>query len=289
MSDRPTLTSVQEIVQMGDPVLRNLQITRCYSELAAAVAGLLGRRDVNWLAFGAWASGTAGAAIRGEGLPVDLGTSRAVADGNLAIIEDVAPRFICWIDEIERSKGPTRAALERAVSHSMFESAPQLASALVAYQAAIEIAAVTDIAQDPVADKLFAEQILLGNVYVASHEQELADGFVDQAMPLGGLFGRITTRFVQVVTPDGPLDVCEDVPPPSYLGGPSFPDVLEKIANLELKALAASWDQSSEGDSPNANATTWESFHERMGYIFTFFRSFQRDERYYDVPQHFLA
>ena len=50
---------------MTDPVRRNVAITTCYRDLSVAVADILGRRDVNWLAFGAWASGTAGRVIRG--------------------------------------------------------------------------------------------------------------------------------------------------------------------------------------------------------------------------------
>ena len=101
----PTQQMVGDIVAMTDPVVRNVAITACSRYLALAVADVVGRRDVNWLAFGAWASGTAGAAIRGEDLLVDWGTSAAVAEGNRTIIADIAPRFVRWLDEIERAAG----------------------------------------------------------------------------------------------------------------------------------------------------------------------------------------
>lgn len=120
----PTQQMVGDIVAMTDPVVRNVAITTCYRDLALAVADVVGRRDVNWLAFGAWASGTAGRAIRGEGLPIDWGTSTAVAEGNRTIIADVAPRFVRWLDEVVRAGGPSRTALEVALGDAMFERPP---------------------------------------------------------------------------------------------------------------------------------------------------------------------
>ncbi len=101
---------------MADPVARNMEITRCYCDLSQDLALVLGPSDLNWFTFGAWASATAGHAIRGESLPVDWGTSENVAAGNLAIIVDVAPPFIRWLAEIERAGGPTDEALSATLS-----------------------------------------------------------------------------------------------------------------------------------------------------------------------------
>ena len=109
---------VVAVVAIADPVVRNVAITACYRDLALAVAEIVGRIDVNWLAFGAWASGSAGRVIRGDGLPLglDLGTSLAVAEGNRAIIGDIAPRFVRWLDEVTLAGAPTRMALEVALA-----------------------------------------------------------------------------------------------------------------------------------------------------------------------------
>jgi hypothetical protein len=48
-------------------VLRNLEITACYSSLAAAIA-TRGDPCSNWCAFATWASRQAGRTIRGEDL-----------------------------------------------------------------------------------------------------------------------------------------------------------------------------------------------------------------------------
>lgn len=285
----PSTAVIADIVAMRDPVERSFAITRCYRDLALAVADALGRRDVNWLAFGAWASGTAGAAIRGEGLLLDWGTSAAVAEGNRTIIADIGPRFVRWLDEIERAGGPSRTALEVALGDSVFDEAPDLRLALMAYQSALEACVLSGAVADPDVDRAVAELVLLGNVRVAAHEQRVADSLIDRAMPLGGLFGLVTTRFVHVVTPDGPLDVCRDVPRPSYLGGRIYPAALDRLTNVDLCDLARRFHHAFGTDVGTSDAATWESFEERMGYIFAFFRAFARDTRFFDVPGAFLG
>ena len=287
----PSQPDVAGIVAITDPVLRNVAITSCYRDLSLAVADLLGRVDVNWLAFGAWASGSAGRVIRGDGLPLnlDLGTSLAVAEGNRAIIADVGPRFVRWLDEVGRAGGPTRTALEVAVSDPLFDGAPDLAAGLTAYQTALELRALAAQAEpDDEADRAVAELMLLGNVRIAAHEQWIADAMIDEAMPLGGLFGRIATRFVEVYTPDGPVDVCREVPCPSYLGGQRFPAVLDHLTQADLCGLAERFEHALTVDVTGSAASTWECFDERMGFIFAFFRAYARDARFFDLPPEFV-
>jgi hypothetical protein len=61
----PDVEEVRRIAAIGDPVLRNLEITYCYSRLAAAVARRTGG-GANWCTFATWASRQAGSTIRGE-------------------------------------------------------------------------------------------------------------------------------------------------------------------------------------------------------------------------------
>ncbi len=63
----PTVAGVERITAIVDPVLRNLQITQCYHELAAAMAGMIGP-GANWCAVATWASRQAGQSIRQEDL-----------------------------------------------------------------------------------------------------------------------------------------------------------------------------------------------------------------------------
>ena len=60
----PTTADVDRIAALPDPVIRNLQITQCYHELAAAMAARVS--GANWCTFATWASQQAGQTIRKE-------------------------------------------------------------------------------------------------------------------------------------------------------------------------------------------------------------------------------
>jgi hypothetical protein len=68
---------VRRIAAIANPVIRNLEITHCYSRLSAALAASDG---ANWCTFATWASRQAGRTIRGEDmlehLELRLGTGR---------------------------------------------------------------------------------------------------------------------------------------------------------------------------------------------------------------------
>lgn len=59
------MPEVDLIVAVADPLVRNLQITQAYHELAAALAGRVGPA-ANWCTFATWASKQAGQTIRQE-------------------------------------------------------------------------------------------------------------------------------------------------------------------------------------------------------------------------------
>lgn len=67
MIQPPSLAEVDRIATLRDPVVRNLQITQCYHELAAALARRTGPY-ANWCTFATWASKQAGQTIRKEDL-----------------------------------------------------------------------------------------------------------------------------------------------------------------------------------------------------------------------------
>ncbi len=67
MPASPTVADVERIEAIQDAVLRNLQITQCYHELSAMLAGST-ERLANWCTFATWASRQAGQTIRKEDL-----------------------------------------------------------------------------------------------------------------------------------------------------------------------------------------------------------------------------
>lgn len=67
MMAAPTIVDVERIGAVKDAVVRNLQITQCYHELALVLGERTGG-SANWCTFAAWASKQAGQTIRKEDL-----------------------------------------------------------------------------------------------------------------------------------------------------------------------------------------------------------------------------
>ena len=63
----PTVNEIETIAAIHEPVLRNLLITQCYSDISKAFAQWGGSR-ANWCSFATWASKQAGQTIRKEDL-----------------------------------------------------------------------------------------------------------------------------------------------------------------------------------------------------------------------------
>jgi hypothetical protein len=70
------VAEVRRIVAIADPVIRNLEITHCYSRLSAEFARRLGD-GANWCTYATWASRQAGRTVRGEDLLDHLGNRLA--------------------------------------------------------------------------------------------------------------------------------------------------------------------------------------------------------------------
>ncbi len=68
----PSVEEVRRIVAVANPVIRNLEITDCYSRLAAEFAMRSGE-GANWCTYATWASRQAGGTIRGEDLLEQFG------------------------------------------------------------------------------------------------------------------------------------------------------------------------------------------------------------------------
>jgi hypothetical protein len=68
----PSADDVRRIAAIENPVIRNLEITHCYSRLAAAFAECSGE-GANWCTYATWASRQAGRTVRGEDLLEQLG------------------------------------------------------------------------------------------------------------------------------------------------------------------------------------------------------------------------
>lgn len=204
--DRPRRTvtreDVEDVTRTRDLVLRNFRITHSYHRLALDVRELVGSRDVNWLAFGAHASKTAGFAIRKEEVPLQeihealhrapgLGpvarlagralaasfvaryadrmlerTSGAISDGNLRIFADMAPVIVRFLDLVRHDRAFDRAKIE-AFRATLKPGPPEEDGQEIL---GLALAAWYQAAHEP-DPKRRSEFVLLGNARMGWHEQ----------------------------------------------------------------------------------------------------------------------
>jgi hypothetical protein len=276
---------VRWVVDMPDPLARNAAITRGYHALSEAVAEVLGRDHANWLTFGQWASAEARRSIDGEAVPVAfrpfvLGeVERAVAAGNAAIFGDVAPPFIHLVRTLASAGDLDALALRGEVlQHVVDPQHTDLARALGAYADAWLL--LRDGDPDP---KRRAERMLVANVSVGAHEQRLADPFVRAAIPGRWIAAVVATSHMGLRLPEGELRLDRDVAPPAYLGGRMFPPLLEELSDPAAIDLAERFGQELR-NAAASDALDWESYDDRMGFIFTLLRAHQCDPTLFPLP-----
>lgn len=283
---------VAQVVSNPDIVERNRQITRGYHELACAVGEILGRENANWLCFGVFASAEAGRAIRRESVPgfarpvFGSVVARAVAKGNAAVFGDVAlpfARFVLAfadsrIGSAVPSEAHVRLELDALCAHAQLCDNPDLTLAFVAYTDAL-------LLRDEPGEEARtrrAQRMLVGNAATGAHEQMVTHPFVRQAIPGRAILPLLGTAAMGLRMPQGTLELDKDVPAADYLNGAMFPTALTTLADPDALALAARFGQDPES-TRFSNAPNWESYLERMGYIFTLLRVFQQDPHIFDM------
>ena len=281
---------VARVVAIPDPLERNAAITHGYHDLSEAVAALLGRDHANWLTFGQWASAEARESIDGSAVPAVVrpffgdAIGAAVAAGNAAIFGDVALPFIRFVllfggvvagTAASRSAAAARAEL---LADPLITGNEDLVRAFTAYADAFDLLAAGD--PDP---GRRAERMLVANASIGAHEQLVADPYVRAAIPGRWISAIVATSHMGLKVPEGMLELQRDVPRPAYLDGAQFPPHLEHLDDPEACAIATRFGQ--DPDSAAASdAPDWESYDERMGFIFTLLRVYQGDPALFALP-----
>lgn len=293
------LAFVARVVAMPDPLRRNAAITRGYHALSEAVAAILGYDHANWLTFGQWASAEARDSIDGTGVPAVVRPffgeeiARAVADGNAAIFADVAPPFIRFATLFAGAgagsgtgsgarsgadPGALAQAREAILAEPQVAASEDLVRAFGAYADAASMLADGD--PEP---QRRAERMLVANASVGAHEQHVADPYVRAAIPGRWISAVVATSHMGLRVPEGMLELAHDIPPPAYLGGASFPAALERLDDRDAIELAVRFGQDL-GSADASSALDWESYDERMGFIFTLLRAYQCDPALFALP-----
>jgi hypothetical protein len=164
MSAGPEVDEVRRIAAIADPVIRNLEITHCYSRLAAALATATDG-GANWCTYATWASRQAGRTIRGEDLFEQLG--RRLGEGRSLL----HPISTFWRRLLRRGlfQADTRIGRLTAELHTPFD-AFELASASVARgnlkvfaEIGLEFARYLEVRRDPERFGRFVDELRPGD------------------------------------------------------------------------------------------------------------------------------
>jgi len=303
---RPQIEEVGRIAALPDPVIRNLQITECYSRLAAAVAD--GRPGANWCTFATWASRQAGSTIRGEDV-LDL-LQRELGRG----AELLHPIASLWRWLLRRGLFNRTSPLGRAIwsLHTPFD-AIELASDAVARgnlkvfaEIGLEFArylasdfdAFMAGLQDPELRQAFthleqgrttgdAGLVVLANLEIGLHEQKRLQPEIREALDaataperpllrriLGWPLQRQLTKLSRAVITDSLMVLS--LPGAVLLLGHNLDRPMPPVANADLEALLARYEPVPPAPD-DCGARDWAELDQRMHYIAHLFRAYHDD------------
>jgi hypothetical protein len=213
----------------------------------------------------------------------------AVAGGNGAVFGDVGPPFARFVmafrDDPPGPRDPARAAatLAELCSHPELLASPDMTRAFRAYADALLMPDADDADAGTNAAHGRAQRMFAANVSIGAAEQRVADPYVRAAIPGRSLMAIVATAHLGIHLPDAALALDRDVPAPAYLGGPPFPAPLMELDDSDALALAAEFGQDPTS-AARSHAPDWEIYRERMGFIFTFIRAYQRDPALFAMP-----
>lgn len=101
----PTVSDIDRIAAIQDPVGRNHEITACYHDLSRVLAERMGPA-ANWCTFATWASAQAGCTIRGE----DLERALEQRLDDSMVLADLARDQATRLRHVIRQQAPLRRA-----------------------------------------------------------------------------------------------------------------------------------------------------------------------------------
>jgi hypothetical protein len=291
-TDPPTPDEVERIAAIADPVLRNLEITACYSRLAVAMAAR-GDPCSNWCTFATWASRQAGRTIRGEDLLAGLEhelASDAVARGNRKVFAEIGLEFARYLRDCEPDLPPDAPAFAAFLDALRPGEPPDgqryLRQAFARYQQ-------QRFEPDP---GHRAQLVVLANLEIGLHEQtrlqpEIAEALDAAATTGDRLSGNLVRRLLGAVVQRGLTRTSRVVITRSFmvltlpgavlalgrnLDAP-FPEALRTPTDAELQELLARFEPAS-GALDDCGAEDWAQLTQRMHYIAHLFRA------YHEIP-----
>lgn len=308
---RVSVARVQAIASNPDPVVRNLQITDYYHDVALALRDMIGPEGGNnWPAWAGWASKHVGEHVRREDLPFLRGTCKVTT----AIARAILPASIhaaVWgpSDAMDRA----HEAISKANNNIFSRTCKQFSRFIETFQgdtepnqskwtrfaAGFKPGPYEEGGEDLLRDgfrsyyeamfepdaKKKAELVLLGNCQIVHDEQKHAHEEINVAIPR--FAGRpVTSWSLYLDTPNEMLRLGRDLP--SRPDGRTFPALLEEIQNPRLAATYKQHDRSRgidrDGTIQGSRCHDYRRIEDRMNMIVNIFRTRHDDSSLFNSP-----
>jgi hypothetical protein len=303
---KPEVDEVGRIAALPDPVIRNLQITECYSRLAAAVAD--GRPGANWCTFATWASRQAGGTIRGEDmlalLQRELGRDAELLHPFASLwralvrhgLFNRTSRFgrALWslhtpFDAFELASDAVARGNRKVFAEIGLEFARYLALDFDAFMAGLQDPelrqAFTHLEQGRASGE--AGLVVLANLEIGLHEQTRLQPEIREALDaalapeqsllkriLGWPLQRQLTKLSREVITESLMVLS--VPGAVLMLGRNLDRPMPPVANADLEALLARYEPVPPAPD-DCGARDWSELDQRMHYIAHLFRAYHDD------------
>jgi hypothetical protein len=307
--------SVKDVVAVRDGEVRNHVITYSYERVGEVLAQELGRDDVNWCSFAAWASRTVGHVLNEDELPGRLATilrrvpqpitrqalagistaryiafrrhREALIAGNTNVFNDVAKHFIDLVPflRIASNDDEFEVWLNRfQVPQNREDMAPELEylrDGFRYYRRAAHL---------PLGDRR-SELLYAAAVHVAAYEQLLLQPAIETALFTNsrhrrisvlprGLAARAMTQLMVVHVPGGVVRISG--PLTAWPSSSSLAPTVSRHSPITDEAQRV-FDRFPPL-TQNETVTNWAIYDQRMRWIVEFFRRFHADGSFTDGP-----
>lgn len=321
--DDKMFTNGELLLAYPDRIERNEQVTRQYYELSQGMSNIVGKDNANWATYAVWASDEIGrnldSSLNRTVEMYGVGDPRYwLSKGNSKLVSDIGPAFRHFVDTFGDGKnrnmtfdqfwksfetkyaGRNISYLEGGVG-----SRDDMKNAFKAYYESMKLqdqAKTADPATKAQLDSRREQLMLYGNTLVGLQEQLLVQTDIENGLKVFGVTNPWGAggSFIDFHTP-GPngkgesrLDTNSDLsqqPTRVPTLNATFTTVDGRTVNLgtelrtRLEGLDGDNTNEQEWSLGNAGTSEWQSYSQRMGYIYHLFEQYQHDSKLFNNPR----
>lgn len=317
------MTNGELLLAYPDRLERNEQVTRQYKELSDGMAGIVGKDNANWASFAVSASDEIGRNLKGA-VGIELSEAVGgdprywLSVGNSRLVSDIGPGFEYFVSTFKDGKNRDMSFDDfykgfeekwggRGISYLDGKRDPELdmKNAFKAYYDAMKLNDREQMSPlSPAGRADLAEQrgklMLYANTLVGLQEQEIVQPEIENGLSVLGITnpGGSGAWGIDLHIPEGKdgrkFDTDIDQSNTANrvnLGGGTFTTVDGKTIDLDrairdrLNGLDGDAGNEDEANVANSGTDHWESYSQRMGYIYHLFANQQRNPAMFNDPR----